>query len=295
MTCLITQLTDAVTDTNLMKITEIHLKIKTSAVKYIDFTAYQQSDVVGRIVGDGYFTDSTGSANYGKDHSYGDPYKVYLSAGEYDLYLSVKGTFRYIVFEQFARGTLFIIDNGLKYCDNVFTLSVGSLLGTDGELFNLSTDINKDMITAFYSKTNASIGEETVEGDLSDFNIPAMTVINVITQKVTATLSQLESSNTLTQLRMGGVNGKITGSVETLGQKFKNLTALAINGYGSGSSLNGSVEDMLDAMVAAGRSNGNVVVQFSGSPYVTYNGAEFGSSARTFNFGSQYPGGWALA
>lgn len=293
MTCLVTKLTETVTDTNLMKITEIHLKVKTSAVKYIDFTAYQNSDVVGRIVGDGHFTDSTGSENYGKSHSYGSPYKVYLSAGEYDLYLSVKGTFRYIIFSQFSRGEIFVIDNGLKYCDNVFSLSVGSLLGTDGKLFNLSTDINKNNITTFYSSSSAYPGEETVEGDLSDFNIPAMTVINVTTQKVAATLSQLESSDTLTQLRIGGVNGKITGSVETLGQKFKNLTVLAINGYGSVSSLNGSIDDMLDAMVAAGRSSGSLFFQVSGTSNVTFNGGV--ATSATINFGSQYPGGWTVA
>lgn len=291
-TCLITKLTESVNDPKLLRINEIHLKVNTSAMKSITF-AYQSSNVDCRIVGDGHFTDSTGAENYGKAHSYGEPYIVYFSAGEYDLYVSSKHTFNVITFPSCSKGELLICDRALTQCENLYAVTLGSVMG-DGELFNLATDIVKDNIKSFRASYQASAGGETVVGNLRDFKLDQMVSIFVQTQLVDCDLDDLVPNSSMTTLRVGGLNAAVVGDVEKFGINLPNLTTLYVNGYGSGDALTGTLESLLNAMVAGGRSSGTLDVRFQGAARVRYNNAWVGDSIKYVTFGSQYPNGWNI-
>lgn len=92
-------------------------------------------------------------------------------------------------------------------------------------------------------------------------------------------ISSLSEITTLTELNIAGV-ATINGNIASLGT-LTNLTKLTsrIN-----KGINGSLEDMLDAMVANGRVSGTLTCTFQVETGITYGGSTIGTSTLSFTF-----------
>lgn len=87
--CLVTTLKDSVNDDNLLKIDEVSFTVNSSRITPILF-GWDNSVHNLKIIGDGYFTNSNGSTNLGKNIEVSPNTALYLSPGEYDVVISAK-------------------------------------------------------------------------------------------------------------------------------------------------------------------------------------------------------------
>jgi hypothetical protein len=112
--CLVTTLPESVSDTSLLKLGDflIHYKHTTGNVGFIEWCAASQGLTL-TIIGDGYFTDATGTANQGKTFTVPPNYigrRSYLSNGEYDICVHDKYNLSYRIIMT-GRSFTFDFDN----------------------------------------------------------------------------------------------------------------------------------------------------------------------------------------
>lgn len=91
MDCLVTKLKGTVSDENIAKLGEYVVQISAGGI--VEFKVYSTLNTVNlRIVGNGYFTNSDGLQNLGKNKTIeaSQDDVLYLSAGNYDIYISDK-------------------------------------------------------------------------------------------------------------------------------------------------------------------------------------------------------------
>lgn len=169
--------------------------------------------------------------------------------------------------------------------ENLSTLAIGSCLDWDGGKFNVK-NVDTSHLTNFNALGNNSLVATCIL-DLSDFkNIANMTAIVCGRMGVYATgdIGLLGNSTSLTTFNCGFCN--FSGSIEDL-KKLTSLTTFTLtNSY----SVDGSVNAMLDGMVANGRTSGTLVMNLIGTS-CTYNGNGI-SSALTVTFSDS---GWSVA
>lgn len=100
MQCLITTLRESVSDANLLKLGEMPFKItsKEDSIAEMRLQARTNTTFELQIMGNGYFTDSTGSSNLGKSKTIpsSDTSYVYFSKGDYTVILKEKYNIRLI-------------------------------------------------------------------------------------------------------------------------------------------------------------------------------------------------------
>lgn len=149
MDCLVTKLKGIVNDDSLYGLGEIRI-----SKSYADeFTQIGQSfriafikDATIRIIGDGYFTDSTGSSNNGKtiECTANTAVNFYVSNGNFEIALSDKYSIVYLGLSKADEATgsynynktKNIVGNldALKYCTNMKTFVAGIISNIQGDL-----------------------------------------------------------------------------------------------------------------------------------------------------------------
>lgn len=149
MDCLVTKLKGIVNDDSIYKLGEIRI-----SKSYADeFTQIGQGfrisfikDATISIVGDGYFTDMTGSQNNGKtiECTANTPVNFYVSNGDFEIALSDKYSIGYLGLSKTEEATGSYNYNktknivgdldALKYCTNMSTFDAGMVFNIKGDL-----------------------------------------------------------------------------------------------------------------------------------------------------------------
>ena len=240
--CLVTKLNGTVDNDSLMHIGEFRIKLgkvsnptKDSQLIKIGVT----SDTELRIVGDGYFTDSTLTQNKGKKITISRndeaPNEVYVSNGDIELAIMNK----YNLFE-------ITMPNSIYNGDRAYDLDA---LKYSTQLRRIDTNKSKvfgnlNSLSNCTRLSSINFSDTSVTGNLSIFADKDMGVINLNRTAVVGDISNLENSMSLSFLFVS--NSSISGDISVLSNK-NNLRYLSI----SNSALYGDI--------SAFRNNRNII------------------------------------
>lgn len=215
--CLVTKLNGTVDNDSLMHIGEFRIKLGKVSNPTTDSQLIKigvTSDTELRIVGDGYFTDSTLTQNKGKKITISRndeaPNEVYVSNEDIELAVMNKYNLSEITMpnSQYNKDRVFDLD-ALKYSAQLSRLDAnGSKVF--GNLNSLSNCSRFSSIT---------LGNSLVTGNLSVFADKNMGVVNLATTAVVGDISNLENSSNLSLLNVS--NTAISGDISILGDKNK--------------------------------------------------------------------------
>ena len=219
--CLVTKLNGTVDNDSLMRIGEFRIKIgkvsnptKDSQLVKIGVT----SDTELRIVGDGYFTDSTLAKNKGKkitisrnDEVSND---VYVSNGDIELAVMNKYNLTEISMPKHNTNRAFNLDE-LKYSTHLKNIDCDDTK-VYGDLKSLSECSNFKSI---------ALSSSLVTGDISALAGKNIGVVSLDSTAVVGDISNLKNSSNLSMLHVS--NSAISGDISVLSNK-NNLTFLAI-------------------------------------------------------------------
>jgi hypothetical protein len=282
MSCLQVKLTDEVSE-SLFKIDEIEMTVDFTDEPITNrrfvFNNGGLANIPMRIVGDGYFTDSTGSENLGKSISATPNTSVYMSEGKYKVFVGDKYRLTEIIMTNIRYNHLFINEETLKSLPKLFQLwswTTGGY-GFDGKL-NID-EIDMSFVKNF--NTSATSSTPCVKGSLKSFTSNEMTRIAAGWQNLDGELKDLQHVPTLTYIDLTRCD--VSGNVSGLGV----LVALTTLNLSNLPDVTGNIEDMLDAMVTNGRVAGTLSVNGTTSG-IKYNGSSF--TTKSFTFSSQ---GWS--
>lgn len=281
--------TDAVSNADMIKIDEFILSVNIPSSHAVDKRHFNISAIANTtatltIIGDGYFTDSAGTANLGKTLTCTGTtlgsLDVYLSTGTYYLKISGKYNIKYL---------------SAMDLSNRLSLYEGTLFSdymTECYFYGFSGVGFPVKISDFSTKRLTRIivtgkGKGSVVGDLAKFSgNTAMQTIDFRTTGVSGNIATLSDCSNLQLLRLDSSN--VNGDIQDLSSCTK-LTQLAVNGL---SGFSGTLESLLDGLFANGRVSGSIAVA-AGLSGVSYNGELIVSTAyKNFNFNSS---GWTPA
>lgn len=221
--CLVTKLNGTVDNDSLMRIGEFRIKMKKVSAPTKDSQLIKigvTSDTELRIVGDGYFTDSTLTQNKGKKItiSRNDEVsnEVYVSNG--DIELAVMNKYNLVEISmpksQYNKDRAFDLD-ALKYSTHLKSIEA-KYSKVFGNLNSLSNCNRLGSIV---------LGKSLVTGNLSVFADKNMGVINLDSTAVVGDISNLKNSSDLSLLYVS--NTAISGDISVLGNK-NNMRYLSI-------------------------------------------------------------------
>ena len=178
MNCLITRLKGVIDDDSFYKLGELRL----SKSQADEFTQIGQSfriafvkNATVSIIGDGYFTDTTGSQNKGKivNCLANTPYNLFISNGDYEISFSDKYSIGNFTFKQADETTgTYLYNNtkniigdlsSLKYSNNMSSLDLGLVFNIKGELSILGN---------LKSLTNLNISQTKISGNIKVLKCP---------------------------------------------------------------------------------------------------------------------------
>lgn len=242
--CLVTKLNGTVDNDSLMRIGEFRIKMKKVSAPTKDSQLIKigvTSDTELRIVGDGYFTDSTLTQNKGKKItiSRNDEVsnEVYVSNG--DIELAVMNKYNLVEISmpksQYNKDRAFDLD-ALKYSTHLKSLeAIGSKV-----FGNLNSLSNCNRLASIV------LGNTLVTGNFSVFAGKNMGVINLNNTAVVGDISNLKTSNTLSFLYIG--NTAISGDISILGDKnilrYLNIANSALYGDISAFRNNSNIKEL---------------------------------------------------
>lgn len=231
--CLVTTLKGAITDSSLLRLGELKIKVTPTTLYNIGLTT--QNPVTASIVSDGYFTDSTGTANLGKTATTQGNVEThfYLNPGEYDIVFSNKYDFMQV---GFARGTYNIMSNDLSDytgCKNMF------LLYNSGD--NVTGNLKKFVDNVSPDFTHLYLNHTKVDGTLAD--------LSQFTQMITLSLSgstirgNISALSVMRNLRfLNADNTSIEGDISSLSTTM--LKTLSISSSSGNSAITGNISSL---------------------------------------------------
>lgn len=233
--CLVTKLQGSVDNPNLLKIGEMPIYVKKStesiASQYkLTVLTSKASEI--KIVGDGYFTDSTMAENKGKTASIPANVSttVYFSNGDY--YALISNKYNIVNFQLTDDGSsrvnyIYINTDDLKYSNNLKSLKL-----TSSDSFG-NTDVfqNKKMVDVYINNTN-------IEGDINNIDITNLRNLNIVAPKVSFDLKTLAGTTNINSVAFADSTlqtGDFTNLKENTGMSYVGI-------IGKGLSLN--LEDL---------------------------------------------------
>lgn len=225
--CLVTKLNGMVDNDSVMQIGEFRIKIGKVSVPTKDSQLIKigvASDTELRIVGDGYFTDSTLTQNKGKKitiHRNDEaPNEVYVSNGDIELAVINK----YNLFEITMPNSKYNNDRVYDLDALKYSTQLRSLDAKNAKVFgNLNSLSNCTRLSSIV------LGNTLVTGNISVFADKNMGVVNLNTTAVVGDISNLKNSSNLSLLHVS--NTAISGDISVLGNK-NNLRYLSIANSG---------------------------------------------------------------
>ena len=217
--CLVTKLNGIVNNGSLLKIGEFRIKTKKwespsegSNILSISFN----KDTEVKIIGDGYFTDST-NQNLGKVKSVsaGNIADLKFSNGDYEISISNKYA---ITFIQLNGSNNFVDVGGFKYSKDLKSIALPR--GTEGDISNLS-DLTK--------ATKISIPSSSVSGNISSIsNLLDLKDISFQNTNVAGGIDSLKTLTKLDSLRLADT--KVSGDLSLLAPSARFLALNSANG-----------------------------------------------------------------
>ena len=221
--CLVTTLKAAVNDNSLLRIGEMRIKIS-----YIESpNEYSQSITLGfsksvdlEIIGEGYFTDATLSANNGKKMTCNAGNNViYFSNGNYEIAVLDKYSLTYLMASK-QDGNFYpnkVIDlKYLKYSSKLTWMVVGP--------GNVSGDISA--LSGLTSLTALSTPDNNLSGDISALSgLTSLTYLRISGNNLSGDISALSGLTSLTSLSV--TNNNLSGDISAL-SGLTSLTALNV-------------------------------------------------------------------
>ena len=261
---------DSISNEYLPKIGEICLHSTKNNIKHLTIAASDTSAQM-RIIGDTYFTNSSGTENYGKTLSFTNTSQsVYISPGETYLYIP-KYSVWFFVADSNSNNAWDILYGTWNYAA-IRQMGIFNWTYRNGGLVPLS---------ALYLPENKSYNftaaaSPTITGDLSEIpNIENYTNLQLAMQsELTGDLSTLSNSVDCTDLRLGYT--QVTGSLSDL-YALSKLTTLSLIKC----KVSGTIEALADAWHYAGRISGTCTV-YADKTEITYNGLSFVNKTITF-------------
>ena len=269
MNTLMFKLPDSVTDDALLRLGEIkfHVTCTDSSVAEINMMRNAITSSGGaRIIGDGYFTNESGTENLGKTIAYGDgslSLDFYLKGTEFDLYISDKYTMYLLATVVPATSTAwdFIVVDGSF--DSMTKLQQINLYRVGG----LSIDL-KELAESPLTRITGGISKLAFKGNVENLAKETINQIEIYgggSDVLTGDIESFSVSTGLAYIRINYAN--LSGNIETLGV----CTGLTNIGLEGSLQVVGTVEGLLDAMFTNGRRSGQVTVNVKGTS-ATYNG-----------------------
>lgn len=225
--CLITKLQGSINNESITKLNEVKAfylsNMEENVGKY-----YIGNSTSMRIVGDAYFTDSSGNTNNGKILN-SDGMTYIKAFGDAVLFISNKYDLTEISFKNDRNEVLNLED--LAYCTKIKILT--STTKTIGDVSNLKNmkDLNSIEFN-FASKITGDFGE-ALDGKL-------MTMLDIMQLPyITLDISHLAASKaTLTRFRADSTSG-VSGDISNFAE-FNNINYIHI----TGTRINGSIESL---------------------------------------------------
>lgn len=208
--CLVTTLKEPVSDSSLLHIDEVAIPYKNSTgqVNYIEVKTYNGNTGTIAIEGNGYFTDSTGTQNYGKTITINDSTnrtKLYIRSDECILHIRNKYDFS-------------ILDNGNHAMYKGLQINSDLVYGMDLYIFaapysgNIETLFNSSRITEAVLKY---LSGGNKYGDISAVPSRMTTLCIYGGNEITGDLSSLASVEGLKYWRFENCP-KLTGNINAL-------------------------------------------------------------------------------
>lgn len=288
MNTLMFKLPDSVTDDALLRLGEIkfHVTCTDSSVAEINMMRNAITSSGGaRIIGDGYFTNESGTENLGKTIAYGDgllSLDFYLKGTEFDLYISDKYTMYLLTTVAPATSTAwdFIVVDGSF--DSMTKLQQLNLYRGGG----LSIDL-KELAESPLTRITGGISKLAFKGNVENLAKETINQIEIYggcSDVLTGDIESFSVSTGLAYIRINYAN--LSGNIETLGV----CTGLTNIGLEGSLQVVGTVEGLLDAMFTNGRRSGQVTINVKGTS-ATYDG-----SVPTSDLVATFSGsGWTVA
>ena len=288
MNTLMFKLPDSVTDDALLRLGEIkfHVTCTDSSVAEIIMMRNAITSSGGaRIIGDGYFTNESGTENLGKTIAYGDgllSLDFYLKGTEFDLYISDKYTMYLLTTVVPATSTAwdFIVVDGSF--DSMTKLQQLNLYRGGG----LSIDL-KELAESPLTRITGGVSKLAFKGNVENLAKETINQIEIYgggSDVLTGDIESFSVSTGLAYIRINYAN--LSGNIETLGV----CTGLTNIGLEGSLQVVGTVEGLLDAMFTNGRRSGQVTVNVKGTS-ATYNG-NVPTAELVATFGDS---GWSVA
>ena len=288
MNTLMFKLPDSVTDAALLRLGEIkfHVTCTDSSVAKLNIMRNAITSSGGaRIIGDGYFTNESGTENLGKTIAYGDgllSLDIYLKGTEFDLYIGDKYTM--YLFTTVVSGTSaawnFIVAEGSF--DSMTKLQQLNLYKVGG----LSIDL-KELAESPLTRITGGSSKFAFKGDVANLAKETVNIIEIYGDGLGALTGNIESFVVSTNLAFARINyANLSGNIETLGV----CVGLTSIGFEGSSQVVGTVEGLLDAMFTNGRRSGQVTINVKNTS-ATYNGTVPTSDLVATFSGS----GWTIA
>lgn len=240
--CLITKLNASVTDSSILRLGEIRVKItKDSNPSNQKITLSVTKDTVVELIGDSYFTDSNLTTNLGKSKV------IKPSDGIVDIYVNnvpaeIALRNKYAISDlTFNRRTKSLDLNALKFCSNLRTLN-SEYSGISGDIASL-----KDLsMTQIYLSGSYIYGDivnlkdmtslsrlnindcNDVHGDLSSLSkLTNLTFLYFNNSGLTGNISSLAKLTKITSLNLDNRNNHFVGNIESL-SSLSNLSSVVL-------------------------------------------------------------------
>ena len=242
--CFATLLAGRTNNSSLLRLGEliigIHSVSNPSKASQVFSVAFSKETKL-EIIGDGYFTDETLTANKGKTLTVKDETNIFFSNGNYNISITDKYSLVSLSFSGIGitntsseRSNKYLDIESLKYSKGLTLLncSARSVSGNISALENLTLLANLNLTLSNISGdisnlknltalTYLNISQTQVSGDISNLkNLTALTVSNISQTQVSGDISNLKNLTALTYLNISQT--QVSGSIDAL----KNLTAL---------------------------------------------------------------------
>lgn len=260
--CLVTTLSESVPDTSMLKLGEFEIEVHNNAPSAYEgvYTSTIWVDLADRnegldleIIGDGYFTNNTGTTNFGKTKHIGpqDSLGTPLSRGSYKIRVRSKYNLKKIYCSNTTLTREYTADLSIyKYMHkDLYMASIASLSNAYGDIASLA---DKDKLE------EVAFPDSFIEGDISALgNKPSLRSLRLWTcpklrGDVSALATSINASTQIVSLSKTGVSGNIAAFSEGTG-----LTELSL-GY---SNVSGNLASLanLTSLTKLGVEGTNVV------------------------------------
>jgi Leucine-rich repeat (LRR) protein len=208
--CLVTTLSEAATDSNLLKLGELMLSCHSTTVSNLTIMTSNGNDTI-TLRGDAYFTDSTGTQNYGKIKTGSGNMEFYISPGDCDIIVGDKH--RTIVIESNTSTDSIGFDlSDVAFMDKIKHIIFYECKNITGNLQDIANTTSLERFC---------VGGSSVKGNVASLeNLTSLVFLYLNNTNVEGTLSSFANMDNLTNLRVD--NTAITGDTSDLA----NLTNL---------------------------------------------------------------------